>query len=400
MPHERLRHLESLLKKTLRFSPIVGILGHRQVGKTTLAQKIGSNYLTLDLKSTSELAELDPVGFLNSRSGKPLVIDECQLVPELFPALKEHVRVNKRPGQFLITGSVRFTSRKAIKESLTGRIVNWELVPMDLAEIQGKKLSELIPKILLAKSVEIHDSSTPTSLNTQIDQYLLRGGLPGVFAIRDEAVRSQRFETQLETLLDRDLRLVSETTLDFRALKRVLQYLAQVQGTPLDLAKTSRAVRISPITLKKIITAFESIFLIRTITSEGSERKPAIFFEDQGEASHLQQSKGLEQENFDRFVFANIRTQLAYRPELKLSLTQYRNRGGAFIPFIIRTPGAALGILPILEENPSKQALSSAVSFLKKNQNAKVLFVTKQKRDLVLAKNQRVMSASIFLGID
>ena len=400
MPHERPRHLERLLKKSLGFSPIVGILGHRQVGKTTLAQKIGTTYLTLDLKSTSDLAEADPVGFLNNRSGSPLVIDECQLVPELFPALKEQVRVNKRPGQFLITGSVRFTSRKAIKESLTGRIINWELLPMDLAETQGKRLSEIIPKILLARSVEIQIPSTSKSINEHLEQYLLRGGLPGVFPIRDPAIRSQRFETQLETLLDRDLRLISETTLDFGALRRILQYLAQNQGSPLDLAKTSRAVRISPITLKKIISAFESIFLIRTILSEGSERKSAIFFEDQGEATHLQQGSGMKQQDFDRFLFANIKTQLAYRPELKLSLTQLRNRGGAFIPFIIRSVGTTLGILPILEENPGKQALSSAASFLQKNPTAKVIFVTNHKRDLVLAKNQRIIPASIFLGID
>ena len=400
MPHERIRHLESLLRKSLRFSPLVGILGHRQVGKTTLAQKIGTDYLTMDLKPNATSAELDAVGFLDNHSGRPLVLDECQLVPELFPALKEYVRTKKNPGQFLLTGSVRFTSRKAIRESLTGRIINWDLLPMDVAETLGRKLSEIIPKALSARNVEFELPSAKTNITSLMEQYLIRGGLPGVFAVRDSAIRSQRFETQLETLLDRDLRLVSDTSLDFGPLRALAQYLARNQGMPFDYSKASRSIRITPITIRKLLAAFESIFLIRTLASEGSERKSSIFFEDQGEASHLNPASGSKSEDFDRFLFANLRTQLNYRPQLRGTITQYRNRGGAFIPFIIRTPKTALAIHPILEENPGKQAIMSAISFLKKNSSGKVLYVTPSKKDLVLAKNQRIIPASVLLGID
>ena len=128
MPHSRIRYLASLVKKGLRFSPIVGILGHRQVGKTTLAESLGARYYTLDLRPTLESIQADPLGFLETQEKHPTVLDECQLLPDLFPALKERVRKKKRPGQFLLTGSVRFTSRKAIRESLTGRIVTFELL--------------------------------------------------------------------------------------------------------------------------------------------------------------------------------------------------------------------------------------------------------------------------------
>lgn len=114
MPHLRVRYLERELFKLLGFSPLVGVLGHRQVGKTTLVASLGKEYFSLDLRTTHDEISADPFGFLSSVKKCPTVLDECQTLPELFPALKEFVRKNKKPGSFLLTGSVRFTSRKAI----------------------------------------------------------------------------------------------------------------------------------------------------------------------------------------------------------------------------------------------------------------------------------------------
>jgi len=94
-------------------------------------------------------AQASPTVFLASKPGHPLVIDECQLAPALFPALKEWVRVRKSPGQFLLTGSVRFSSRKAIRESLTGRMIAWELLPMDWSEMHGTPLPDTVIRQLL-----------------------------------------------------------------------------------------------------------------------------------------------------------------------------------------------------------------------------------------------------------
>lgn len=131
MPHERQRHLAPLLSKTMRFSGIVGVFGHRQVGKTTLAHRLGSAYVTLDDPVQLNRAQRDGAQFLSElresspkqRSSRPAVIDECQMAPPLFPALKEWVRTHPKPGQFLLTGAVRFSSRRAIRESLTGRML-------------------------------------------------------------------------------------------------------------------------------------------------------------------------------------------------------------------------------------------------------------------------------------
>lgn len=113
MAHYRIRYVESWLRKMLGYTPIVGMFGHRQVGKTALAERISDIYYTMDNRTDLLVAEENPREFLSSiaHSKHTVIIDECQLAPALFPALKEHVRTNKRPGQFLLTGSVRFSSR-------------------------------------------------------------------------------------------------------------------------------------------------------------------------------------------------------------------------------------------------------------------------------------------------
>src|SRR3954447_26294818 len=111
MPHLRERYVTSRLKKSLTFSPIVGLLGQRQVGKTTLLEELAASYSTFDREGDLLEAERNPEIFLQNRKA-PFGIDESQICPRLFPALKEEVRKNKKPGQYLISGSVRFTSRK------------------------------------------------------------------------------------------------------------------------------------------------------------------------------------------------------------------------------------------------------------------------------------------------
>ena len=109
-------------------------MGHRQVGKTTLLESVAKQYYTLDRQLDFDIIQSDPETFL-SQSRSRCGLDEVQMMPSLFPALKEQVRKNKTPGQFLLSGSVRFTSRKAIQESLTGCIIYLELLPLSISEL-------------------------------------------------------------------------------------------------------------------------------------------------------------------------------------------------------------------------------------------------------------------------
>jgi len=399
MPHLRKRHAEPLLRKLLAFSPIVGVMGHRQVGKTTLLEKVAEGYTTFDVRRERERADIDPQAFISGASRAPFAIDEAQLVPDLFPALKESVRINKKPGQFLLSGSVRFTARKAIRESLTGRIVNLELLPMTQAEMDGRQPNAILSRALEARSLVtikglIGRREEPASVDL-IARYLKTGGLPGACFVRADSLRAQKFESQLETVLDRDLRLLVETRLPFRTLRNVLATLALLQGQPLEIRELSRRTRVSAPTLRNLLDAFEAMFLIRRLETRGTEVRPVVFFEDQGEASHLAGRPVDSLTDLTRFLFSHLRSPLLLEAGGNTFFFQYRTRGGAYVPLCVeRGARGFLGIIPILEENPGRQALASAASFTRKYVGAKVLFVHPYQSSAVLSDDLAVLPAT------
>src|SRR4051794_39103981 len=97
------RNIEESIQQAMSDTPVVLLNGARQTGKTTLAQAIGQNsgaqYFTLDDAATLALAAGDPSGFIRNLSG-PVILDEIQKVPDLFPAIKLAVDQNRRPGRF------------------------------------------------------------------------------------------------------------------------------------------------------------------------------------------------------------------------------------------------------------------------------------------------------------
>ena len=318
MAHFRARHALPLIENSLRLSPLVGVLGHRQVGKTTLLERVGSSYHTLDPQSVRLEAEADPHAFLVRRAGKRVVLDECQVVPALFPELKEWVRNRKTPGQFILSGSVRFSSREAIRESLTGRIVQVELLPLALSEILERSLSDEVLRLIKAerfhKSSFREDRDSWKKVAAAADKYLSAGGLPGVCFLRDEKQRKLRLEDQILTILDRDVRIVRKITVPLMDLRTLASALSEMQSEPLDYTELRRRSGVSTPTIKKIIAALEAVFVIRLLPIEGGgARGHILMFEDLAERAHLSQRAISDDERFTGSVrsflgyFANAR---------------------------------------------------------------------------------------------
>lgn len=371
MPHLRKRHLETLIHKTIRHSPITGILGHRQVGKTTLSQQLIRDYCTLDLPENLALAQNDPMAFLAKHATEALVIDECQLAPPLFPVLKEWVRRSPRPGQFLLTGSVRFSSRKAIKESLTGRIITWELLPMDWAEQHKEPLVDALPRLMqnIQAPLKVNKHYKPSTFHKNLEH----GGLPGGFSVRDPAVLAQRFETQINTILERDLKLLQQTSLSYATLSKLIQSLSRQFAEPLNISQIARETRISMPTLRKLIANLESLFLIRLLPCEGDLSKPIVFFEDCGELNHLRGLGEKDPHGFLAFLYHHLRTQFHYRPELRVESFCFKTQRGDFVPLCYRVAKKILGIVPVLDS--LSEAHKSAKAFMAVYPEANVLLV-------------------------
>jgi predicted AAA+ superfamily ATPase len=381
MPHSRKRYLEASLKKCMGFSPLVGVLGHRQVGKTTLIEGLCKNYYTLDVKKENDAAKLDPAEYLEKRQGKWVAIDECQSVPELFPELKEWVRKHKEPGQFILSGSVKFTSREAIRESLTGRIVNLELLPMTLSEQNEEPLSDFCINALSHSTLEsvpsqIHFNHRKIEkLHREMNKYFEFGGLPGVCFVRDEKLRELRIDEQLNTILDRDLRQVKKIQLSLSDLKGLLRSFAAQQGEVLNYTRIKNETGISNPTIKKVMYAMEAVFLFRTFKVEGSTVKETVFFEDQGEWNRVFDQEATLLQKLTHFCLTQVRAQFSYRLGDTTRNFQYRTRGGAYIPLAFENKQGVLGIIPVLEDQQAESVMGSVNSFLKTYAQSKVLIV-------------------------
>ena len=112
MPHARPRHLESRIRQALAWSPSVSLVGMRQSGKTTLVKRICPGYLSFDDDALVGATEAGQWGRLLAQP-RPLALDEVQKAPRVFSRLKLWIDERRRPGQFVLTGSVRFLSRRA-----------------------------------------------------------------------------------------------------------------------------------------------------------------------------------------------------------------------------------------------------------------------------------------------
>ena len=202
------RELQGLIERRMKQTPAVVLLGPRQVGKTTLAKAIGARHpgaLMLDLERESDRAALQqPELFFAAHRDRLLILDEVQLVPELFAALRPEIDADRRAGRFLLLGSASGDLLRQSGESLAGRVSYLELTPLLAAELPIDGLADL-------------------------QRLWLRGGFPlSCLAPDDEASYAWR-QDFIRTFLQRDLpgmgvRVPAET------LRRFWQMLAHLQG--------------------------------------------------------------------------------------------------------------------------------------------------------------------------
>ena len=132
------RNLEKVVSQVTKEYPVVLVTGPRQVGKTTMLQKLmeGTNrgYVTLDDLNERAIAKTDPELFIQLHK-PPVLIDEVQYAPELFAYIKMNVDKNHEPGAFWLTGSQVFKLMRGVQESLAGRMAVLSLTSLSQAEI-------------------------------------------------------------------------------------------------------------------------------------------------------------------------------------------------------------------------------------------------------------------------
>ena len=137
------RNLENVVSQVTKEYPVVLVTGPRQVGKTTMLQKLMEGtergYVTLDDLNERNIAKTDPELFLQLHK-PPVLIDEVQYAPELFTYIKTYVDKNHEPGAFWLIGSQVFKLMRGVQESLAGRVAVLSLTSLSQAEISGGEM--------------------------------------------------------------------------------------------------------------------------------------------------------------------------------------------------------------------------------------------------------------------
>ncbi len=134
------RHTLNLVEELLGLFPCVAIVGVRQCGKTTLLGQLPGDWHIHDLEKLADAEAIarDPDLFFRLNPDR-VAIDECQLQPRLFPALRVAIDSDRaRPGRYIITGSSSPDLLRAVSESLAGRVAIVELAPLGPAEAHGR----------------------------------------------------------------------------------------------------------------------------------------------------------------------------------------------------------------------------------------------------------------------
>jgi uncharacterized protein len=265
------RQAQSEIAHLLEEFPAVGVLGPRQVGKTTLAEEIAASVnpepIYLDLERPSEAARLnEPEEYFELHKGKLIILDEIQRVPELFQILRGVIdrrrREGQRTGQFLILGSASLDLLKQSSESLAGRIAYKELSGFTVAEIDNKA-----PK--------------------DFDRLWLRGGFPDSFlAKNDEASLRWRLNF-INTYLERDVPQFGPR-IPATTLRLLWTMLAHNQAGQLNIAQLGNNLDVAAPTAKRYVELLEDLLLIRTLRPWAGNvgkrlvRAPKVYIRDSG----------------------------------------------------------------------------------------------------------------------
>lgn len=291
------REIEPRLLRSARTRPVVVLTGARQTGKTSTFRRLFPNheFVSLDLPTEAEQAEKEPQSFLQ-RHPPPVIIDEVQYAPGLFRYLKVAVDASRRRnGQFLLTGSQKFTLMKSVSESLAGRADIAELETLSLAEILGA-----LPK------------TTPESV-------IVRGGFPELQADPD-IDHVAFYNSYLATYLERDVRSLANVG-SLRDFERFLRACALRSANLLNKADLARDVGISPVTANHWLSVLEAsgqVVLLEPWFSNRTKsivKSPKLYLADTGllctllnirSVADLRQSPAAGAV-WETFVFAQLR---------------------------------------------------------------------------------------------
>lgn len=288
------RHMEKPVMELNEQYPVLLLTGPRQVGKTTMLEHLievegkGRKKVSLDDLTLRELAKTDPKMFFQLYQ-PPLLIDEVQYAPELFPYIKIMVDERHQPGDFWLTGSQLFKMMEGVQESLAGRVALLHLSPLSQSEIM-KRPPE--PPFSLELPLLSERQNGRQMLNTpEVFQHIHQGGMPALVT-GTYSNASIFYSSYIDTYMERDVRRLSN---DIDSLKflRFLRSVAARTSQQVNYKGIADDAEIDQTTAKNwlhVLEALGIIFLLEPCSNNVLKRTvstPKLYFYDSGIVCYL-----------------------------------------------------------------------------------------------------------------
>ena len=352
------RHAFPLLRELLGLFPCVALLGVRQCGKTTLLRELLPDWRLFDMEKLAdhEAIARDPDLFLRLNS-RHVAIDESQLLPSLFPALRVAIDSDRESrGRFVITGSSSPELLAAIAESLAGRVAIIDMGPFSLAEAYELPPSPVLAMLAgRAAANDLANVSTRLSLS-QVTDYWLHGGYPEPWIKSSPRFRKLWLQNYLQTYLDRDLPRLFPG-LDRQKFRLFVQMLAQLSGSIINYSDVARALGVSQPTARDYFHIAHGSFVWRHLPAYEKNaakrvvKHPKGYLRDSGLLHfllHLQDRDDLMAHprmgaSWEGMVIENLVRGFAAAGE-DFQAFHYRSGGGAEIDLVLE---GEFGLLPV-----------------------------------------------------
>ena len=352
------RHAFPLLQELLGLFPCVALLGVRQCGKTTLLRELPPDWRRFDMEKLAdhEAIARDPDLFLRLNPNH-VAIDESQLLPTLFPALRVAIDNDRESrGRFVITGSSSPELLSAISESLAGRVAIIDMGPFSLAEAYELPPSPVLA--MLAGRAAANDlANVPARLSLgQVTDYWLHGGYPEPWIKNSQRFRKLWLQNYLQTYLDRDLPRLFPG-LDRQKFRLFVQMLAQLSGSIINYSDVARALGVSQPTARDYFHIAHGSFVWRHLPAYEKNaakrvvKHPKGYLRDSGLLHfllHLQDRDDLMAHprmgaSWEGMNIENLVRGLA-AAGVDFNAFHYRSGGGAEIDLVLE---GEFGLLPV-----------------------------------------------------
>lgn len=342
------RGILDTLKKYSAAYPCLLLTGARQVGKSTLLQKLrpkGMEYVTLDDFAALDAARRDPAAFLEMHPA-PLMIDEIQYAPELFRAIKKKVDEHRRAGMYWMSGSQRFSLMQNASESLAGRVGVVELCTLSQREIlRAAQESPFNP----TKPLEAFAPKRTCGMAKLYERIWL-GGFPEMFS-NPAMTRDVFFPSYVQTYIERDVNALTQVG-NRGAFFKLLRSAAARTGQTLSYSALAQDSGVSVQTAKRWVSILATsgiIYLLEPYAVRTTQRlvkSPVLHFMDTGlcawlldiESPRALMNDIMAGHFLETWVFGQLWRSYA-NAGLKPRLNFFRNAKGAEVDLLLERGG-------------------------------------------------------------